>query len=736
MIKHCALVALVMVALALTALRLLLPQIVNYQQVIEERITAAVGLPVRFEQLSARMSGVYPEFVLDQVSILTQSGDASILQFDRLMLRVSIPGSLLRRELSPALLRISGAEFAAARTEGQLTVVGLSDSGQLESDSSDQLVAWVMRQQHLEITDTHIDYRDNDQDVDIDFSVALLRLLSVSSGLQLSGRMAFDGVASGELELVGVWMARGIAKPRQQAPWNLYVDIKNLRSEQSLANNLHLGGFLELQGWAFGVGASINHMDGRFSWVSPLLQRGDSMPLIEGDSLRGSLAWGAHQDGWRGRLNSLEFESAQGSWQGEQLVVNYLDSAIHVDGGGVDLMTGSRLLSELLPAEGGYRRTLSGLAPTGRVDQFRLDLQQGVEGNWIFSALQASFREVDISSHEDIPALSGLSGRLSLGSQRGQLQIDSKNLALWFPGLFRQALEFDHFRAEMDWQRSSSGWDTWLRDLDVANRDLELRAYGGLELPAEGAPRLQLTANLADFDIAELSRYLPVGVMQPPLVRWLDDALRGGRLVQAGLVWNGALDKFPYDQGEGRFLVIGEVEGGELDYVPHDSFPPISDLDARLRFSGAHMEIQGHSGRILDSKIREVTAIIEDLRRNGNHIDVAGKVEGPLSSGLEYIQQSPLKRSVGRQLADLSTTGDSSLQLALEIPFKKGQQVKVDGELHLPGNRLRFKNSRIELADVHGDLTFSEQRINAEGITATVFGGPAQISLDSSAKGG
>ena len=329
--------ALIISAIVLTGLRMLLPQLSSYQAEIEQRVTAAVGQPVRFERLSARMVGLHPELTLDQVSILSADGGNSILQFDQLVLRVSLLGSLVRWQLSPALIRISGAQLSVARQGDQINVVGLIGSERPDSQNSDELLDWLLQQQRLELADTRIHYRDLDRGIELDFSAAIFQIISRRGGLRLSGRLSFTGAAAGNLELVGVLQASEVSELYAHSPWNLYLNIENLRRDKLLPGDLQAGGSLQLQGWMIGNGLAVSHVDGDIDWTQPLVARGDESPIIDGQSLRSSFAWNAMSGGWRARLKTLEFKSKQDDWQGQQLIVSSVESALRIDGGGVDL---------------------------------------------------------------------------------------------------------------------------------------------------------------------------------------------------------------------------------------------------------------------------------------------------------------------------------------------------------------------------------------------------------------
>ena len=420
-IKGPLITLLIAMAVVLTVLRLLLPDLGDYRLSLEQRISEAVGQPVRFEQFSARLFGVNPEVTLDQVVILSARGGEPILELDRLLLRVSVLRSIASWRLSPALVRVTGSELSVARRDGSIAVVGMqAPTGE---QNSDELITWLLQQKHLEITDTRVNYRDFDQNFNIGFSASVLRLMERRDGLEVSGRLSFEGAAQGSLEMVGQLRADTLNE-LEKAPWNLYVDIQELHRDSPLLDGLQVGGLINLQGWVFGSGAEIQHIDGDLSWAQPLLVHASARPIIDGDSLRGTVAWSTQQGGWRGRVKTLEFESGEEQWLGQQMVASYSDSVLRIDGGGIDLRVGSRLLTGLLPDDDRYRQWLEGLEPEGQIANFKIDLGHEEDGGWAFRALTADLSEVDISAYQKLPAVSGLSGTLSLTADRGQVELD------------------------------------------------------------------------------------------------------------------------------------------------------------------------------------------------------------------------------------------------------------------------------------------------------------------------
>ena len=722
---------LLILAVLLTAVRLLIPRVGEQQHLIAEQVTLLLGQPVEFAALSVRLFGFQPEMVLDGVEMLSADREEVLLRLDQLVLRLSPLDSLLQGELVPALVRLEGGAVAATRVDEQWSIVGLDISAGGDRGASTELVDWFLSQQRLEVVSGLVSYQHDGLAEPVRLSVPYLLLDGAGSGVTLNGRMELAGSATGSVKFSGYWKAQTSVQ-MADAYWRLFIDADELGRDDLSVFGLPAGGFLSLRCWGEGTGLDSIHLEGSFDWRDAVLGKPGVIGAVAADQFSGRFIADSSTAGWRGRLHDVAMVTNDQPANQIELIFAQQDEQLFIDGWELDIELISRLagLSALPERE---RRFLQQLAPAGSVSRVSADLSIAPDGIEL-SALSAVVEGVVTNVVDRLPAVDGLAGEVLLTPTAGMADIDAYDFSIWFPDLFRQDLRFDHLRGQFSWQQEGQKTVLTLPDLYLRNSDLELAMSSRVLLSGQQSPVINLVAELSDFDISRTSNYLPVGVIPPATVRWLDDALVAGLLTNARMLWRGALDQFPYQQGgdglhNGTFLITGEVVDGVLNYVPHRPFPEITDLYANLRFAGERMEISGNSGRILDSQISKVNAVIEDLRRRGNRIQITGEVDGPLSSGLRYLTESALNNTIGRHLADLQTTGQSHVDLQLDIPFRRGDPLRVAGTLTLPGNRLEFTSSRIVLNQTRGELHFTQRGVFADELRAVLFGGPASLSL-------
>src|SRR5262249_13444474 len=114
---------------------------------------------------------------------------------------------------------------------------------------------------------------------------------------------------------------------------------------------------------------------------------------------------------------------------------------------------------------------------------------------------------------------------------------------------------------------------------------------------------------------------------------------------------------------------------------------------------------------------------------NGNeHLRIDGQAEDQTAGFLRFVDASPVGRLIGGFTRGVRATGSGRLDLRLDIPIRKLDEVKVAGAYQFLGDQVRLNDSMPPLAQVTGRLEFSESGVNARGISGQFLGGPVAIS--------
>jgi len=263
--------------------------------------------------------------------------------------------------------------------------------------------------------------------------------------------------------------------------------------------------------------------------------------------------------------------------------------------------------------------------------------------------------------------------------------------------------------------------------LSFANSDLGGEASGRLRLAsADDGGAIDLQARLEDVDLAQVSRYLPVGVMKPTLVGWLDRSIVSGRVPRAAVELHGPLRGFPYRDRQGQFEVSFGVEALQLDYA--EGWPGGEQIAGDLLFANESFTADLTAGQLGGMSVERVQVSIPDLPQG--QLAVVGNTRGPLAALHEFVVESPVGALLGEGFAATriqSGEGAASVDLLLPLQDLGAREIGVDVEL--TDGRLFYADIEHPLEQINGRLRIDGNVVTGDGITAQLTGEPVIIDV-------
>lgn len=344
--------------------------------------------------------------------------------------------------------------------------------------------------------------------------------------------------------------------------------------------------------------------------------------------------------------------------------------------------------------------------------------------------LDALFENLSFSRWGKIPGFDGLSGFLHATTDAGFVQLASKNIRADFGSLFRSALLLDQLSGTVKWIHDNDGLHIQAADANVQTEDAAVRADMDLLLPSDhSSPVISLLAGYRMVGRAHLVDYLPVGILSPGLVHWLDHSITKSNLATGSMVLQGPLASFPFDHNEGRFIVDTQLSGVDLNYWPH--WPPVKAITGELIFAERSMEVIVDSAKVFSTPVNQLHAAIPLLKKNvPATLQIDGTLSGDASDGVKFLQQSPLSDDLGIN-TNAEMRGPIQLQLHLAIPLgsEKNIPLKVDGQVVLQNNTLKIPDKDLKLDRINGQLNFTRNSLTAPKLTAELWNKPIQINI-------
>ncbi|RME33886.1 MAG: hypothetical protein D6786_06425, partial [Gammaproteobacteria bacterium] len=711
----------VLAAVAVTLVRVSLPNIDRFSDPIAGWLGVALHARVEFDQLQARWIGWSPELILTNVRLLEPEQGALLAHFDTAGVVIDPLTSLLNRNPTLHRLWVEGARLGITREEdGSLSVLSLETKQQ---DAFIELVGWLRNQSDLELRNASLIWEDlRLKHPPTRLEPVTVRLRNDGARWQIDATLHLPGTRPHRLQLAldsegdpfsGDW--EGTIYIGGEGAWP--GELVGLSGEAGIPLPESIGYRI----WSHWKNARLLDGQGHITLSDMVVDGTLNFRQVEADVSFHRTG----DDSWRLHAGGLRLRSSNGDWPLSELVatVNWKAAQPWV----IIQATTLRLqdIIPLLRAGGlGFASdpTLVRLNPRGDLTDVTAAWFDGPAGGRFF--LRGGVRRLEVERVDPWPALEGLSGELVMDPRGGTLRLDSRDVTIRGG---TEPLELRQAEGLLNWDLQGRRRELEVRHLALrwGGADLALRArMTDPGLPGQ-SPRLDLVGFLHNADAVDFLARLPTGLLPAKGEAWLKEGLHAGTL-GGGVVFRGAVADYPFTAGEGRFELLLGLENGVLDYAR--GWPEVTALDAEIDFDGRSVVIEVASGTLFDTPLAGVHAEIPDLRKPTMAV-VEGSLGFPTARGMAFVRQSPLNDTLGARLARIDVSGDLGLDLRLEILFRGEHRVRPAGAIRLTGNALRERETGLVLGDLKGRLPFDAEGLLPTRITARLLEQPVELEL-------
>ena len=721
------LTALVLAAGLVTLLtRLATPLLSELRDDVAVLAGEALGVPLTIGGVQARWHGFRPIIELRDVDI----GEApETVHATRVSLNLSLQTLFSRDALRDSSIVIDGMRLTVVREPtGQVHVEGVELPGDSDDDDGDTAADGVALPATLRLVNTHlvwIDRKAGRAPVELDNIDAALD--QDAAGFRVR---AFLDSAAGSAEL-----SLDIDRPPLSTDWNgtTYLRVANLDVARLFAHYLppHYGleaMTLALEAWNNWRDAAPVQGNGRFE-ISDLRVR-PQLPgtAFELESVSGGFDAVHENDALRIGLDDLNVVFADHTWPAGRVAAEISTSPddrqrVSVSWDYLRIADLARLAGIRLP-DPDWHQVLADMRPDGEIHGLRFELH-GDGSTW---QIAARLQDVKFRPSGDIPGVHNLDAMLLGNQDRLSLQLDSHNTTLVFDHLFRNPLELTRLGGRVDIDFGAQQWQARSDLLVADSAHIKTRSRVFLDQQANSELFIDVQTDFRDGDAAHASLYYPTGIMGRELVHWLDHSIESGRVRGGSALIYGPVGDFAFENSRsGMFQVLFDTEDVRLAYRP--GWPPLTQVDAHVRFEGNHVDIHTRSAQIYDSQVERLHARIGSLEPIAP-LEVEGRLRGPLRDNLRVLQEEALADRFGNFAAALAGSGRTTLDLDFRIPLKRrDDNYALKGRLAFGGNELSLPEWDLTMRDVSGDLHFTLDGLRAEGIRAQALGAPVTVDV-------
>ncbi|WGY48585.1 YhdP family protein [Vibrio sp. ABG19] len=734
---------LVLLAIAITALRVLLPEMNRFKDEIQGWVSAQSHIQFEISDVRGFWRNTHPSLALQGVQARFPDGSQIQFNTDRIDVEFDLFDSLLQQEPVVANLVIHqlrldirsvdlnqlnpssgdealpGAQGRVLRRLDDLFLRQLDDFSLQNSTIQYQSLAGDMRQ--LDIDKLH--WKNQGQrhlaEGVVSLADAEINSLKVSADFRDHGSLSDisgDFYVSADKLRVLPWLTRYLKDAT-----GIQRGVVSFDGWMTLENNQPVDGYVALKPseliWQQAPAESEAEQDAELSSGSE--QATDSQRhelLLES----GILVLSPHKDGWKVSAHSLKARTDDTPWPELDFALDWQPQQWRLNASQLDIAA-LLPLARLVPESQQTNQLLDELSPSGLVENLRV--QQGVTPESL--RYSATLQDIGIKQWELLPEVHNLQAKVSGTPDKAVIHASLIDDVLPYGEVFQAPLNIRQGQVDMVWQRDDSGWSLWADKVTAATPDLQVLGAFRLDFPEDKSPFLSFYAEADLHNAGETWRYLPTLALGHELTDYLSTAIQGGKVNTAKLLWYGELGDFPYSNHNGMFQAWVGLKQATFSF--DTAWPAITDMQLDLLFENDAMYLDSHAATLKEVKAQRITGRIPHLESDG-HIEIEASAVAQGNTVRDYMTATPLVDSVGAALTAIQVSGDVTSEFQLNIPFSSKQEPRAWGWVDLDKNHVEIDAPPMTLEAVSGRIEFDNDVVTAAGLSASLLEQP--ISFD------
>ncbi len=712
----------ILLAIGVGLLRLFLPRLPEYQEQIKVWAGDAIGVDVEFSGMDARWGLSGPELEFLDAELIRRDNDARIIAaqevsisialirlvvdrtvaIDRVVVRES---AIEVRQLESGGFWIQGDEISALlpEREGQAMPAG----GEMELIGEDIEVRFI---------------QPGDERPKL-FDVSRVNLRNDSQRIALSAFVRLPETLGDDISISATYLKM---LPEDERFWDLQAQL----------SELELPGVSAL---ARRPGLTIDSGRGDFDVSMALASDGIRSAAINMDvedvskdgsspvSVESRLEFSRDDDGWLLAGNRLRLGTSDGEWPETSFRIDVGldadDAVVSLDAQAdylnlADLALFTPLFDET------NRERMTALAPTGELRELDARIT-GIGTERVRYSLSVDMERIGIEDYNTLPGVRGFSGRIRADESGGRLELTSDDVQLMLYEYLNLPVELDELRGTVIWRTSGEQTTVLSDNISIRNRDLTAETNVQLTIEGDNAPVIDLASRWTVVDLGSAKRYIPEKKLHPNLYSWFQNALLSGRIDNGRTRLYGPLDKYPFDNGEGRFLLEATVEDSLFKYLRQWPTSEIRSMDVILENTRLFTDKNLSYAEGLETRNARVE--IADLREPVLRIE--GVSAGDMASLIQFSRNSPIDQLLGGRLDSVSVSGTATADLDLTVPLKQWREFEFTAGVNTSNASLVIDGLKPAITDINGRVVIEKQSISADGLTATFLGDAIGVNL-------
>lgn len=725
-------VILISAAVIFSVLRAVLPYATGYKNEIQQEISQQIGLPVEIDSIDAAIHWFSPRLKLIGVSVYDNKNKVPLFNFQEAFVELDVAASILHRAIIVDDIGLVGADISIEKlSDNEWMVQGIRFTSEGSSELPDQFLYMLQNADYL-LHDSNIYYQDHtgdklnlslldvNMDVKNSFNNHEIRF-SMNLPADYGEYLAVVASLSGDIDSLDgdIYVEAHKLKIKQ---WNTkFRFLKSHKLDASIDVNiwatLEANKIEKLIADLTASNVSIKNNETGERWSSEFLST--RLRYIDDDE-RLSVAVSDFYFGnklkpeWDRPVNIMAVKDSE----------NYYLSADFLRVSDVQDLAGAVLSKEHLAELQKIREYRF------NADIYNLDvsLANEISKETVLQDLDFKASVVNFSLHDEAHGMSlaGIDAAIEYSDNTATVDVVTDDAEVELKELFREKIIADTVQGKLALQYSDKAWQISSNQLQVKNAHINTFSRFDIQLSPENKIFIDAETDFYDGYGKYAGRYLPVGVMKPKLIDWLDMAVTSGYVPHGKFILHGNLSDFPYRDHNGIFQVLFNAENVDMRFL--QDWPLLTGTSATIKFDNLSLTVSNAEGATHKASLFNGYAEIADL--TNPVLTVTTDAHTSNKNAQSYVWDSPLDKILGNAMRLFQFDGESNLKLKLDVPLNNNhQKVGINGRMSFINTGIYYNALGYELKDVNGAVDFTEDTLFAESVSATIENRPVVINI-------
>ncbi|MCK5002290.1 MAG: hypothetical protein KAJ92_03475 [Gammaproteobacteria bacterium] len=726
-------VTLIVLAVAFSVLRAVLPHATAYVDDLEQELTQQIGLPVSIASMDADMYWLVPRLKLVDVVIYDKARQRELLRLDEAIFALAFVDSILQWSPTVGDISLVGADLYIERhINNRWRIQGVEFGGDSTaasgSDSSRELIAAV-KNTSFSLLDSDIHWQDyrlrNGQ---LDFIGANIVIEEFLDDHSLEINLQLPEKYGESLRLIV--KTSGDVAHLLEVDLDVYlqaklIDIGQLTSVLDVKDLPMIKGVFSGELWLSRKDNELSQvtMDASIKQFAAARKNQAKFSL---DNVAAKFEWQKTKFGWNFNSSDIYLVKQGQEWPelssisaaqnatGLSLKATYLRSQDFIGIANVilDNKTLDTFQTYQLNSVAGDFYNLSMFVPA--------DESSNITLSTVFENLDFHVPDSEISFR-------GVDGSLVYVKDNARLELLSEAVVMDFGSLFRQPLAADLLQGLVFVTHKDNSWQVTAENFYFLNMDVEIDTRLKIVTNENGGLFADIQSDFRNAIGSSIHKYYPVPIMSDDLLAWLAMAITDGYVESGSFILRGDLSGFPYAENDGVMQVVFDTSYLTLNFL--EDWPSLDNLSSHVRFHNSSLSVTEASGQTYRGRMTQAEVLIPDL--NAPRLFIDGHINAPAKDLQQYVWDSGLNDILGEAMNEFQASGETELELKVEVPLGNDDAILARGAVQLKGNELYFPIMDYALNNVSGRLSFDGDQLTANGIQAVFENAPVSIDVKS-----